>query len=146
MLPAIGITVKKVPTELIAGLTNRGSNFQLAISTITIFELCAKSAKLVAADMLRLERVSRGVAGLLKDDALTKYDSYGAPQLSVALKLRSLLDDFIDCLILATAMVHCDVLITEDNRIHGLKRKEEFAKLANSLNNPKFTIRRLAEV
>ena len=40
-----------------------------------------------------------------------------------------MLGDFIDCLILASAANHCEILITEDDDIHRLKGKKAFEEL-----------------
>jgi len=51
-----------------------------------------------------------------------KYDpETRRPILTTAFKLRKVLDDFIKCIILSSAINNADVLITEDEQIHEIK-------------------------
>ena len=99
------------------------SDLEIAISEITIFELMANAAKPVAFDSVEREKVLRGIESLRHDDSISKIDAYDQKVVSTALKLGSFLSDFIDCIILASALEYADILVTEDNLIHDLKRK-----------------------
>jgi hypothetical protein len=55
-----------------------------------------------------------------------------------------MLSDFIDCLILASAITCCDTLVTEDNDIIKLRRNEAY-KTFYTQKNQKFTIKTLTE-
>jgi hypothetical protein len=56
-----------------------------------------------------------------------------------------MLSDFIDCLILSSAINQCDALITEDGDIQNLKKNKEFNELLMK-TNPKFKIQTLKEI
>lgn len=142
LLPAIGISVKKISSEDVLESLNKAN--EAALCEITIFELCAKAAKYVSAGMLEAGRVSRGIQAIINDDSIIKLRTYDSRELSTAFKLRAILGDFIDCLILATAMNQADRLLTEDRDIHDLKRNERFKELVKSAN-PKFEILTLSE-
>lgn len=140
LLPVIGISVKKISGQDIARFRSTVS-FETAICDITILELSAKGAKYVAKGKLK----GRGVStGIIKDDSLMKLQSYDDQNLATAFKLRETLNDFIDCLILSTAVNQADVLLTEDGYIHNLKQNETFKELIKPIN-PKFEIQRLSE-
>jgi hypothetical protein len=140
LLPAVGVSVKDISSQDV--LNTLGKTNETALCEISIFELCAKAAKYVASGKLDAERVSRGIQAIREDDSITKLPPYNRAQLSTAIKLREMLGDFIDCLILSTAINLADGLMTEDGSIHELKRNEGFRELLKSVN-PKFEIRKL---
>ena len=59
--------------------------------------------------------------------------------LLTAFKLRKIIDDFIDCIILSSAINHAEALVTEDEDLHKLS--EEISSL-----KPGFKMRRLKEI
>jgi hypothetical protein len=65
--------------------------------------------------------------------------------LLTSFKLRSILNDFIDCLILSSAINQCDALITEDSGIQNLKKNKEFNELLTTTNTT-FKIQKLTEI
>ena len=140
LLPAIGISVKNLPRDAPIKLIQRGH--QVSISDIIIFELSAKGAKQITAGTLPAERVTRGIRAIVYDEAIERIPVYDTPILLTAFKLRSMLSDFIDCLILSSAINQCDALVTEDNDIQNLKRNKEFSDLLTT-KNPKFKIQTL---
>jgi predicted nucleic acid-binding protein len=127
VLPVIGVSVKGVPKDAVERLAARGD--EIFISEITLFELSAKGARYVFEELLPPERVTRGINAISYDDSITKLRTYETSTLRLALKLRAMLGDFIDCLILASAAIHCEMLITEDDDIHRLKREKAFEEL-----------------
>lgn len=120
-------------------------DYKVSISEISIFELSAKGAKYIAHESLDAERVVRGIKALLYDDRIDKIPIYDLSILSLAFKLRRILDDFIDCLILSSAINQADILITEDNNIHILSNMREFIDLVREIN-PGFKIMRLKDI
>lgn len=142
LLPAIGISVKGLQQDALIKLIKRGH--EIAISEISLFELSAKGAKHITAGRLSPERVTRGIKALVYDDAVTKIPTYESTLLLRAFKLRRMLNDFIDCLILSSAINQCDALITEDSDIQNLKKNKELNELL-ATTNPKLKIQRLTE-
>ncbi|MDG6923008.1 MAG: PIN domain-containing protein [Nitrososphaerota archaeon] len=139
-LPAVGISVKEISTEDVLSSLSKTSD--PALCQITIFELCAKAAKYVAEGKLETRRAHRGIQAVIEDDSIKKLDPYESGTLSVAIQLREMLGDFIDCLILATAISQADVLLTEDRSIHDLRHQSVFRELVKS-ENPDFEIRKI---
>lgn len=65
--------------------------------------------------------------------------------LQTSFKLRNMLNDFIDCLILSSAMNHSGAIITEDNEIQSLRKSPEFHNLVVDLNQG-FKVLKLIEI
>ncbi|RLF19393.1 MAG: hypothetical protein DRZ82_05820 [Thermoprotei archaeon] len=141
-LPAIGISIKDIPQDVIIKLIERG--YEVYISDITLFELSAKGAKYIASRLLSHERVLKGLRAIIYDNRINRIPIYDTTILLTAFKIRSLLDDFIDCLILSSAINKADILITEDEDILMLSRKKEFNNIIGRLNS-KFEIRTIKD-
>jgi len=136
-LPAIGISIKDIPQDAVIRLIESG--YEVYISEITLFELSAKGAKYVVSRMLSPERVLRGLRAIIYDNRVDRVPIYDTTILSTAFKIRSLLNDFIDCLILSSAINKANALVTEDDDILMLLRKKEFNSIIERLNS-KFEI------
>lgn len=141
-LPAIGISVQRLPKDAPIRLIKKGQ--QISISDICIFELSAKGAKHTASGTLTAERVAKGIRAIVYAETIEIIPVHESPVLLTAFKLRSILNDFIDCLILSSAINQCDTLITEDKGILDLKKNKEFNELLMT-TNPKFKIQTLSE-
>ena len=142
LLPAIGISIKDLPKDTLVRLMQKGH--QISISNISIFELSAKGAKHVAARTLSTERVTRGIRAIVYDERITVIPMHDSSVLLMAFKFRRLLGDFIDCLILSSAINQNDAIVTEDEDIQNLKRTKEFRGLLATIN-PKFKIQTLTD-
>lgn len=142
-LPAIGVSVKGIPNDFTDQLIMRGD--KIFMSQISLFELSAKGARYIIDGNIPPERVARGVSAISYDDAVTKLVDYEPSTLRLAFKFRTILRDFIDCLILAGGALHCEVLVTEDDDIHRARKEkvfEEYMTVAGS----KCRVVRAAEV
>lgn len=142
LLPAIGISVKELPKDVPIKLLQKGN--RISICDISIFELSAKGAKHISAGILPAERVTRGIRAIVYNEAIETIPTYDSTLLLTAFKLRSMLNDFIDCLILSAAINQCSILLTEDKDIQDLKKNKEFNELRTT-TNPKFKIQSLTE-
>jgi len=140
LLPAIGITIKEQKKELPLTLIQNGH--QLFISDITLFELSAKGAKHVNTGNLPPQRVTRGIKAIIYSEQLEIIPTYEPKVLSTSFKLKKTLKDFIDCLILSSAINHCDMLVTEDNDILNLKNSPELNQILTA-TNPNFKMQTL---
>ena len=143
LLPAIGISIRGIPKDALIKLIGKGHH--ISISEITIFELSAKGAKHIVDRTLTAERVSRGIRAIVYDERIEKIPIHDTSILLLAFKLRRLLNDFIDCLILSSAIIRNDILITEDEAIHELWEKREFQELIQTIN-PEFKTQRVKNV
>ena len=142
-LPTIGIKVKNVPKRTLSELLKR--NYDIYVSEISVFEISAKGAKYVAEGKISPERVLKGIRAILYEDRVVKVPIYESKGLLTSFKLRKILPDFIDCIILSSAIVNCDVLITEDEDIHRLKQNKGFSEFLKVIK-PDFKILRAAEI
>ena len=115
------------------------------MSQITIFELSAKGAKYIKDGQLSSERVTRGISAIIYNDDIETIPMHDTTILQTAFKLRNILNDFIDCLILSTALNNSEAIITEDNEIQSLKKNSDFHNLVAALN-PGFKILKLTEI
>lgn len=55
------------------------------------------------------------------------------------------MNDFIDCLILSSAINHGGMLVTEDKRIHELEERTVFQEIIKA-TNPQFKVNKLDDV
>lgn len=108
--------------------------YEIAVSEISIFELSAKAAKYVTNNVLLPEWVTSGIRALLFDEDIEKIPIHHSTVLLTAFTLKGLMVDFIDCLILSTAINCCDALITEDNVIRNLPKNKKFLELLSNTN------------
>jgi len=142
MLPAIGVSVKRIPEDTAIKLIEAGH--QISISEITIFELSAMGAKHITLGTLTPERVSRGIRAIVHDDRMEKIPIHDGSVLLTAFRLRRSLNDFVDCLILSSAINRSDLLSTEDRDIQNLGEKELLEIIQTT--NPEFKIQNLASL
>jgi len=137
LLPAIGISIRGLRKEAVLNILKRGH--EVLVSQVTIFELSAKGAKYVVEGKLSADRVCRGIKAVVYDDRIKIIPMHDTSILLTAFKLRRNVSDFIDCIIISSAINSADMLLTEDEDIHN-KRKE-----IQSLK-PEFKIRKLKDI
>jgi len=142
-LPIIGISVKNLPKDAPTKLMRK--EHQNFISDITIFELAAKGAKYAASGLIPPERISKGIRALIYNETIKILPIHESTILHTAFKLRNILSDFIDCLILSSAINNCDALITEDNDIQNIKENKNLQEIVTT-KNPKFQVLKLTEI
>ncbi|RLE92361.1 MAG: hypothetical protein DRN04_10460 [Thermoprotei archaeon] len=87
----------------------------LKVSLISLFELQAKASKL----NIPPEYVSKAIDVILRNFTVVPF--YQNKIISKAHELRRIIDDYIDCIIVATAVVLKEDLATEDRTILSVK-------------------------
>jgi PIN domain nuclease of toxin-antitoxin system len=117
LLPVAGIQIQRVEKDTLKRAKSSGD--ELFISEISLFELAAKGAKLAKNRLADRERLAQAVQSLVLDERLGKVKVYDEEVLSLAIDLRQHHPDFVDCLILASAVSSCEVLVTEDELLTG---------------------------
>ena len=137
LMPAIGIQVKNIPKLTLSLI--RGGGHETAISELTLFELSAKGAKYTASGALDPDRVRRGVLTVARDEGLVKIPPLDEEVLKASLSLRGILGDYLDCVILSSAINRCDTMLTEDALIRGLPEDQSYRELVNRIN-PEFKV------
>ena len=130
LLPLFGIGLGNIPSDVVRRLSAQGH--ELLISEMSIFECAAKAAKLVARGELNIRRLVDGLLGVAYSPSFIRISIYEADLIGLAAEARKLISDFIDCLILATATLYADVLLTEDKLLLDLP--DELHELVSSLN------------
>lgn len=88
----------------------------LAVSSISIFELQAKAAKLG----VKPEYVSEAISSISVHFRVEPY--YSPSIIKTSFELRGIIPDYIDCIIVATAASLKEDLVSEDSKI--LRRKD----------------------
>ena len=137
LMPAIGVQVKGVPQDALSLI--RGGGHVAAISELTLFELSAKGARYAASGVLDPERVRRGVLAVARDEGLVRVPLLDEEVLKTSHSLRGILGDYLDCVILSSAINRCDTILTEDGLIRGLPEDQSYRDLINRVN-PGFII------
>lgn len=137
IMPAIGITISGVQHDALKTLHALGHT--TSISELTLFELSAKGTKYTASGQLSLERLIKGLRSIILDESIQKAPFYDDEQLVVSFRLRELINDYVDCAILSSAIFGHDALMTEDGIIHNLIEREEFKSIIDE-TNPEFSV------
>ena len=129
-LPLIGFTISNVEKDFLLHLIDHKKNFEIYYSTISIFELQAKGGKEIEKGNVDMQQIIRGIQSLNNEKALIEIpftNSTLITQLSV--ELRKQHSDFIDCLILSTALLNTDMLVSEDKWIKEFILTADFQEL-----------------
>jgi len=122
LLPLVRIGVKTDLLKAIAeGIVRKPIKFQeIKINSISIFELQAKATKL----NIPIKDIVRAIDTILKTFQIIPF--YKEEIIREAYKLRRILANYIDSIIVATAIALKDNLVTEDSTI--LSHKIELEK------------------
>ena len=118
----------QIDTDLLRASAERKANLKLeeiTVNIISIFELQAKAAKL----MVPAEFVVEAVKAI---NMAFKVEPFSRPEIvEIAYELTKMMPDYIDCVIVGTAAVLKDNLVTEDSRILS---KREYLKEKYGVN------------
>jgi hypothetical protein len=115
VLPCFGIIQDDIPADLILRMLKSGH--ETIISEISIFEGMASAAKRFAKLQIDENIVLTGVSVLTAEDRITKVPLADPEVCMRSLMARRSLNDFVDCLILATGAWAGDLLVTEDREM-----------------------------
>ncbi|MCD6095132.1 MAG: PIN domain-containing protein [Thermoprotei archaeon] len=117
------VVEKRTKTEI--------SIHDISINLISVFEAQAKASKLNVPPQI----VSKGIRVILRTFHIVPF--YRDDILSYAHELRKVLIDYIDCIIIATAIIEKGDLITEDRDILKLRDilKREYEVDVHSYND-----------
>jgi len=109
-----------VDTDLLAAVAKKKTYLKLediGVSLISVFELQAKGAKL----NVPAKSTIRAVDAILSAFRVVPF--YEAGIIEAAQKIRKTISDYVDCIILATAVASKEDLVTEDSLVLERKRK-----------------------
>ena len=135
--PLIKIKIKESLNEIIPSLI-KSNSFELQYSTITLFELSAKGARLINVGELTELEVVNGMNALISWESLLPVNPWLGEIQRLAFTLRNTHSDYIDCLILASAVVHMDMFICEDKTLRNLVKTKWLRLIADI--NPNFSV------
>ncbi len=143
LFPLIGISVKNIDRKALLKLLEDYD--RLFVSEISLFELSAKGAKLVNQEKLTPDDVTQGIQSIYQDSRFIKFPYHSTQIQHTAFILRKTFSDYIDCLIMSTAIIEADILLTEDKIIHRQKQEQDIQALIQ-VTNPEFKILKLNEL
>jgi predicted nucleic acid-binding protein len=114
------LTQIAVDTDLLAAVAKKKTYLkfeEISVSLISIFELQAKGAKL----SVPAKSTIRAVDAILSAFRIVPF--YDVKVIEAARKLRETISDYVDCIILATALASKEDLVTEDSIVLEKKKK-----------------------
>ncbi|MFW9917633.1 MAG: PIN domain-containing protein [Candidatus Thorarchaeota archaeon] len=138
-LPAISVEIEKLSRTILQAL-RADKNLDLFGCSITLFELAAKGAKLVKAGQLTHEDISIGLDAIRYDERIELLHWEDNPIImELATEIRHVHSDFIDCLVLATAVCYTNTLITWDEVLLKKVQSNEWIKETILAKNEDFS-------
>ena len=114
LLPAMSFSVKGIPDDVVLRLIAK--NYLIFVSSISLFEMEAVGSKYVLKGHLSGVDVIDGIKAIKLSPDLKIIDHNDERVIKKAIELNRTLPDFIDCIIVATAVMYCSALLTEDSR------------------------------
>lgn len=130
--PLIGVHEASIDQQFVPKLVNT-AQFRLCYSKITLFEMSAKGAKLIRRGKLFETDVVDGLNSLRNWKEMSAIEPWLGEVQRLSFYLRRDHTDFIDCLILASAVIQCDIFVSEDNQLRELA-DHSWKKLISDLN------------
>jgi len=117
--PPLGIRIREdLFSAIVSGCTQLKLK-DIRLSSISLFEMQAKAAKL----RLPPGKVIKAISTLKKSFEVISFTRRGI--IEAAHELRRFIDDYVDCVIIATAVDLGDSLVAEDSLIHSTKMELE---------------------
>jgi len=111
--PLIKIKVEK-SSPAIFSLIHQKKPFEMQFSSITLFELSAKGARMIKSGKLTVNDVIDGINALVSWKNISAINPWNGEVQRLAFDFRLDHSDYIDCLILASAIIHANVFVSED--------------------------------
>ncbi|MHA1651724.1 MAG: PIN domain-containing protein [Candidatus Helarchaeota archaeon] len=120
-LPLIKVQITEISGKILQKLL-KNSKFEIYYCDITLFEMAAKGTKLVlSGEQLKITDLQIGIDALENDPRITRISWSKHPfTLDLAFSLRKIHADYIDYLILATAVCYTDIFATLDDEFYKL--------------------------
>ncbi len=134
-IPSIGIAHPELPWDIAFKVHK---NAETVISDLTLFELYAKGAKYVKNGFIEKEQVLRGVTSLRLDERFQKVDYRDSMIQDTAISLKQSINDYLDCVLLASAIHSSELMLTEDR---VLRKAAENNRGLISQRNGDFTVK-----
>lgn len=126
--PLIKVKVEKSSPEIFS-LIHQKETFELQFSSITLFELSAKGARMIKSGKLTSNDVIDGINALISWRNISSIDPWNGEVQRLAFDFRLDHSDYIDCLILASAIIHTNVFVSEDITLKKLLKTKWLNKV-----------------
>ena len=120
--------MEKSSPEIIS-LTYQRESFELQFSSITLFELSAKGARLIKEGKLTVNDVVDGINALVSWRNISLIEPWNGEVQRLAFDFRLDHSDYIDCLVLASAIIHANVFVSEDILLKKLFKTKWFNRV-----------------
>ncbi len=117
--PLIKIKVEKSSPEIFS-LIHQKKPFEMQFSSITLFELSAKGARMIKSGKLTVNDVIDGINALVSWKNISAINPWNGEVQRLAFDFRLDHSDYIDCLILTSAIIHANVFVSEDITLQKL--------------------------
>lgn len=114
--PFIGVEVENCEKMDILNLI-KNDNFQISRSELTVFELSAKGARLINEDKLDITDVTEGLSSVQLLESINVIPIFYSEIQVLASQFRKDHSDFIDCIILASAINYTQKLVSLDDTL-----------------------------
>lgn len=132
-LPLIGISYPNLDPNYLLKLLDHKNSHDLFYSTITLFELQIKGAKEIEKGNLDPQRILRGIQSITQGGDFSEIHLSSSSLITqLSIELRKFHMDFYNCLILATAIVSADILISEDRWINEFVSTNDYSNLVET--------------
>lgn len=114
-LPLIKISIEGISERILLEILIQSEN-KLFYSDLSLFELTAKAFKYInKGNQISTQDLMRGLDAIQNNTRLIHISWKENPVIiELAVKLRTIHKDTIDCLIFATAICNCDCIVTMD--------------------------------
>jgi len=124
-MPLIKVQVKDIPASILQNLLSN-PRVEIHYCDITLFELAAKAMHLiVSGEPIDIHDVRIGIDAIENETRFERDQWTKHPYiLELTASFRKIHTDFIDCLILATAVCYAEAFATLDNEIYQKILKE----------------------
>ena len=140
--PFMRIDVKKVSKKEI-GILLRNKNYEIFCSDLVFFELSAKASKYINQGILNMEDLLDGVSFINNYSKISKIPIQYPEILILAQEFRKIHQDYIDCIILASAVKSSDVFITMDGILREMIQTKWYKIILKE--NPTFHVTSFSE-
>jgi PIN domain nuclease of toxin-antitoxin system len=138
----IRVDIKKISKRDIGNLL-RNKNHEIFCSELVYFELSAKASKFIDQGILNMEDLLDGISFINNNIRINKIPMQYPEILILAQEFRKTHRDYIDCIILASAIKSSDVFLTMDAELLG-KIRMKWEKLILK-DNPNFSAKSISE-
>jgi predicted nucleic acid-binding protein len=141
--PFIRVDVRNISKNEIGTLL-RNANYEILCSDLVFFELSAKGSKIINQGLLDLEDLLDGISFIHNYSKITKIPMYYPEILILAQEFRKTHQDYIDCLILASAIKTSNIFVTMDSELQEKIQKKWFQVITNE--NPTFLVKTFSDI